>query len=753
MKQAERAGQAIGARLRAGSVIIVLASVGATTLLAHQDDPKLQDRQAPVAAAVWRKAIDPPLPRGTFQSDGEIEMTSWLPLNNFQGNPSTGSDCWGYTSSSGREYALFTHEAGTAVVEITDPANATIVAEISGPNSLWRDIKIFGNRAYAVSEGGDGVQVINLANIDLGLAPLEGTITSGGTTATHNIAINEDSGYLYRLGGSSNGLRIYDLNASATNPPNVANWSDRYVHDAQIITYPDGSGQWAGREIAFCCAGNNGGWNETGLTILDVTNKSNIVELAHFQHTNNNYSHQGWLSDDLQYFYLNDELDEQNTGSLTTTRIINVSNLNSPYQAGTCTSGSSSIDHNLYIRGDVMYQANYRSGVRVFDITDRVNPVQTAWFDTYPSDDGASFNGLWSVYPFFPSGTVIGSDLERGLFVWRLEPPPMTVTVLDELPTQLDPSGGDAFDIEVTFAEGIALDEAGSHLAWTDSEGAHHADLSIVDGGDPLVLRAIFGGSVCGDVVEYYAVVAADSGDTRTVGNGTAVSADGLTTSLDVDFQSSAGWSTSGDATDGQWNVGVPIDCSRGDPPADFDGSGACALTDNSSANGCNSDVDGGTTTFTSPMIDASAGGILFYARWLDNSYGASPNEDSMYVDISDNGGASWTQIEKVGPSGPDTGGGWIETEFDLAGIAGYSPSAMTRLRFSVEDIGEGSVVEAGIDAIRINSIECDESCPGDLDGNGIVDVEDLLTAIAGFGTDYMVEDILEVLGAFGTNC
>ncbi len=732
--------------------IVVLASIGASVALGHQDDPKLQDREAPVLAPAWRKATSPPLTRGTFQSEGDIEMTSWLPLGEFQGNPSTGSDCWGYTSPSGREYALFTHESGTAVVEITDPSNAQIVGEIDGPNSLWRDIKVFGIRAYAVSEGGSGIQVINLANVDLGLVTLENTVTTGGSAATHNVVLNEESGYLYRAGGGS-GLRIYDLNASASNPPYIGSWDDRYVHDAQIITYPDGSGQWAGREIAFCCAGTNNGWNETGLTILDITDKGNIVQLAHLQYAQNNYSHQGWLSEDRNYFYLNDELDEQNTGSLTTTRIIDVSNLNSPFQAGTCTTGSTSIDHNLYIRGDVMYQANYRSGIRVFDISDRLNPVQTTWFDTYPGSDVASFNGLWSVYPFFPSGTVIGSDLERGLFVWRLEPPAMSVALLNEVPEQLDPSGGDSFDIEVTFAQGINLDANASQLTWMDSEGSHQSDLSIVDSGDPMVLRAIFGASVCGDVVGYQAIVAADSGDTRSVGNGTAISADGLTTSLDVNFQSSTGWATSGNATDGQWNIGVPVNCDRGDPPADFDGSGSCALTDNSSGSACNSDVDGGTTTLTSPVIDASTGGVLSYARWLDNSYGASPDEDSMYVDISDDSGASWTQLEQVGPSGPDTVGGWIETEFDLASIAGYTPSANTQLRFSVEDIGDGSVVEAGIDAIVISSIVCDELCPGDLDGNGFVDVEDLLTAIAGFGTDYMVEDLLVVLAAFGSDC
>ncbi len=731
-----------------------LAAVLTAVVVGHQDDPKLQDRQPLVPGQIWTKASDIALPAGSFDSVGDIEMTSWIPLNNFMGNPSTGSDCWGYTSPSGREYALFTHESGTAVVEITDPNDATIVGEIDGPDSLWRDIKVFGARAYAISEGGDGIQVINLANVDLGLVTLENTITTGGTTATHNVVINEDSGYLYRCGGGSNGLRIYDLNANPANPTYITSWPTKYVHDAQIVTYPEGT-PYAGREIAFLCGGYNGGWGETGLTILDVTDKSNIFIVGETEYSNNHYSHQGWLSEDFQYFYLNDELDEQNTGSTTTTRILDVSDLSSPFLAGTCSTGSSAIDHNLYILGDTMYQANYRSGVRIFDISNRLNPVQTGWFDTYPEDDGAAFNGLWSVYPYFPSGTVIGSDLERGLFVWRMEPPAMTVSVVTELPEMISPAGGQSFDIEVSFAEGIGLDAAASKLYWSDSKGDHSAVLDIVDNGNPMLLRAEFGPSVCGDVVGFHAIVTADSGDSRSVGTGAALSADDVQLGTDVDFEDNSGWTTSGTATDGQWDFGVPVDCNRGDPPSDHDGSGSAALTDNSSAGSCNSDVDGGYTELTSPTLDASNGGQLSYARWLDNTFGASPGEDSMYVHISDDNGATWTQLEQVGPTGPDASGGWVTAEHDLDGIAGYTPSATTKLRFTAEDTGDGSVVEAAVDAVRIFSVVCDDTqpCPGDLNGDSTVDVNDILEAIAGYGDQYDVEDILAVLADFGTDC
>ena len=300
------------------------------------------------------------------------------------------------------------------IVEITNPGNAQVVATLPGNNSLWRDIKTYGTYMYAVSEGGGGIQVFNLANIDLGQVQ---TLSSAGSGSSHNVAIDTESGFLYRTGASNDGLKIYSL-ANPAAPVEVGQWSDRYTHDAQIVTYTDGP--YAGRQIAFCCGGFNSGWNDTGLTIVDVTNKSNPFVVGQSYYSGAQYSHQGWLSEDRSLFYLNDELDEQYNGTLTTTRVLNVEDLSNPHLVSTFTSGSTSIDHNLYTHNGYVFEANYRSGLRVFDASNPTNPVQYGFFDTYPSNDNASFNGLWNVYPFFPSGTVIGSDLERGLFVWEL---------------------------------------------------------------------------------------------------------------------------------------------------------------------------------------------------------------------------------------------------------------------------------------------------------------------------------------------
>lgn len=162
-----------------------------------------------------------------------MHLLGWLPLGSLSAGAVNGNDCWGYASPSGREYAIIGTSNGTAFVEVTNPTDPVLVSFINGPGSLWRDMKVFGNRAYAVSEGGGGIQVFNMSLIDSGIVTLSNSVTTGGNNRTHNVFINEDSGYLYRAGGGDEvlGARIYDLNADPDNPPFVAEWNDRYFHD------------------------------------------------------------------------------------------------------------------------------------------------------------------------------------------------------------------------------------------------------------------------------------------------------------------------------------------------------------------------------------------------------------------------------------------------------------------------------------------------------------------------------------------
>lgn len=388
--------------------------------------------QPPYGGPGWRAAAGgaPPI---DFPKKG-LALLSWVPPLEFDLTVPSVNDCWGYVSPSGREYALIGLSIGTGFVEVTNPVDAQIVTVMPGPNSTSRDIKVYQHYAYAVSEGGDGIQVFDLSEIDRGVVTLVNTVTEGGRPGTHNVAINEESGYLYRVGGGpeecsdpEKGLRIYTL-ADPENPVFVAEWSERYCHDAQVVNWTEEP--FAGREIAFCYANNTSGGGDPGIDILDVTNKAAISLIGSldlsappiFSHPAE-FSHQGWLSPDRRYVYLGDEAHEHEgtLGTPTTTRVIDVSDLTSPIQVATFTNGNTATDHNLYTLGNLIFEANYRSGVRVFDAAEPLAPVEFAYFDTYPEDNEARLNGLWSVYPYLPSGIVLGSDEQKGLFVWVLD--------------------------------------------------------------------------------------------------------------------------------------------------------------------------------------------------------------------------------------------------------------------------------------------------------------------------------------------
>ena len=427
-------------RTLASIAVFMLGAPSVALSLPHDDDPKILDRKPalkgsgfqrglPVGAllpgggrnpAHWNpSSLRPrqPTPMTSAASGPSIVLEAQLTLADLGGS-SSGNDCWGYTSPSGREYAIAGASSNLVFVEITNPGAPVIVQQFSVIGSLWHDMKVHGTHCYAVSEAGDGIRVYDMSAIDSGTVTELSAVTGNGTDATHNVAINNASGFLYRTGGGDNGLRMYSL-ANLDQPVFVGDWNDKYVHDAQIVSYT--SGPLAGRELAYCCAGLDGGFTNTGLTIVDVTNKANPIVLSEIGYADSFFSHQGWLSEDRQYFYLGDELDQLNGIDDTVTRVFDVSDPANPTFVSEFSNGVDAVSHNMYTKNGLLFQANYSSGLRIFDYASNpTNPQEVASFDTSPFS-GISSNGLWSCYPYFDSGTVIGSDLEGGLFIWSTD--------------------------------------------------------------------------------------------------------------------------------------------------------------------------------------------------------------------------------------------------------------------------------------------------------------------------------------------
>jgi len=731
------------------SIRVVSASIAAAaaasfigSALAHPDDPKIRDRQPRYEGPGWT-ASQGGEPAIGFPASN-VTLRAWLPLTAFGSQITSGNVVWHYVSPSGREYALFGHSHGTAVVEVTNPDAPVIVGQVTGPNSLWRDIRVYQDHCYAVSEGGSGVQVISLANVDQGQVTLVNTITTGPSpAATHTVFINEASGYLYRSGGGSNGLRIYSL-ANPSNPVYVSSWTNRYCHEVTVHSYT--SGPYAGREIAFVCGGFNGGFTNTGLVVVDVTDKQNLVILDEIQYPNGQFCHQGWLSNDLKYFYINDELDEDNLGIPCSTIIINVENLTNLSFAGSFTNNNTAIGHNLYIRGDLLYEANYRSGLRVFDLSaNPLNPPEVAYFDTWEQDDGAAFNGLWLCNPYLPSGIVLGSDIEKGLFVWSIGLPLISVSLPDGAPEYLAPSG-DAVRVQIEESQPGALQPGSAKLFYRAGLSGNYVESPLVPVSGDLY-DAVFPPIGCQTAVSYYITATDTNGVPITIppgapGTGTfnALSAFGATTALSDEMETDQGWTVGapGDnAITGIW-VRVDPNGTAAQPEDDHtpqpgvnawvtgQGSPGGALGDN--------DVDGGTTTLTSPTMSAVAeegDAYLEYYRWYSNNTGAAPNSDSMPISISNNNGFSWVQLELV----TENAGQWVKKSFRIADFV--APSAQMKVRLQASDLGAGSIVEAGIDDLRIFHVDCTPpppDLPGDLDGDCDVDSVDLNIVLTDFG-------------------
>ncbi len=720
--------------MRASTTATLLActllSGAVLTAVAHEDDGKVADRQPAVVAPAWREA-DGGLAADTFASSG-ITLKAWFPLASIDAAATSGNTCWGYVSPSGREYAIIGVSSGTGFFDITNPAAPVKVGFITGPTSLWRDFKVFGTRVYTVSEGGGHIQVIDIANIDNGVVSLIGTTTDATAAATHTVFINEQSGYLYRCGGGGNGLRLYNLNSTPNNPQLVGSWPSYYVHEAQVVTYT--SGPYAGKEIAFCCGGLSNGNVESGLYIVDCTNKASPTLLGRILYPSARYSHQGWLTEDRKYFLLGDELDEGATQSLTTTYVINVENLANPTYVGLFQNDTPAITHNGYTHQGKFYQANYRSGIRVFDIATPGNPAsinEVAWFDTYPVDDGASFNGLWACYPYYPSGTVIGSDLERGLFVWRMGEDAVQLSFPGGAPSLVSPAG-QSLSFDAVVQPGVTV--TNKRFYYNTPGGTQALSVSQVDADTFSVnLPAVACGSAVGLAVEF--TTATETFRLPSTGFLPAIAAFGVATGFTDEMEIDQGWTVGGAgdaATAGLWVRADPVGTTA-QPEDDHTVTGVrCWITGNGAVGGAvgAADIDGGQTTLTSPVFDATVVDTPYisYWRWYSNNAGAAPNEDSMPVEISNNGGTTWVSLEVVS----ENAGAWVQKNFRIADV--LAPTSAMRIRFRASDVLSGSVVEAGVDDVKLYGYDCTAARPADLNGDGTVDGADLGILLGNWG-------------------
>ncbi|MBW1297998.1 choice-of-anchor B family protein [Aquimarina litoralis] len=362
----------------------------------------------------------------------DYDLMSRISLS--QMSASSGNDSWGWTDSqTSKEYAIIGLNNGTAFIDVSDPTSPIYLGKLptATSNSLWRDVKVYSNHAYIVSEAsGHGMQVFDLTRLrNVSNPPVTFSADTRYTQFgnAHNIVINEDTGYAYIVGaqrgsGPYNGGPLFVNIQDPKNPINAGGFLSggqrAYTHDAQVVTYSGPDPDYTGREILI-------GSNEIEVVIADITDKSNPVTISTIRYPNIGYVHQGWFTDDMRYFLLGDETDEQGVGFNTRTIIFDFQDLDNPQQHMIYNGPTAATDHNGYVKGDKFYLANYRAGFRVIDISDigNTNINEIGYFDTFPSSNSASFNGVWNVYPYFASGNIVISDIEGGFFLVRKSDP------------------------------------------------------------------------------------------------------------------------------------------------------------------------------------------------------------------------------------------------------------------------------------------------------------------------------------------
>ena len=372
---------------------------------------------------------------------GNVDLVSFLPSEEMEMDRGVlVSDVWGWTDpETGIEYGLIGHMGGTVFLDLSTPMNprylGTLPRTEGSPASIWRDIKVYKDHAFIVADNAweHGMQIFDLTQLrGLVDTPVEFEVTAqyDQIHSAHNIVINEETGYAFAVGASAGGetcgggLHMIDIREPQA-PVFAGCFADEttgrrktgYTHDAQCVIYHGPDSEYAGREICF-------GANETAISISDVTDKENPVAIGTGSYPDAVYVHQGWLTEDHSYFFQNDELDEiQGKVDKTRTLIWDVRDLGDPIMIREFYGPTSASDHNLYVHGDLMYQTNYKSGLRIIDVSSPEDPLEIGHFDTTPyGADTSGYNGTSGSYPFFESGMIVVISLREGVFILKKQP-------------------------------------------------------------------------------------------------------------------------------------------------------------------------------------------------------------------------------------------------------------------------------------------------------------------------------------------
>ncbi len=678
-----------------------------------------------------------------------LQLRSNLPYS-----PSELANIGGYVDALGNEYALVGTDFGLSIVDVTDPANPVIKITVNGINSIWREVKTYRNVAYVTTEGGGGLQIIDLSNLPTsvnttyysGDGPIAGQITS-----IHALHCDTAKAFLYLYGSSvGNGNTIFLDLTDPLNPTYAGEYvypgtsNDNYVHDGYVEN-----------DTMYESHIYNGFF-----TVVDVRNKSNPVLLA-TQQTPTNFTHNTWLSVDHKTLFTTDE----NSGSyLGAYDISDLSNIKESSRFQTAP-GSGAIIHNTHILNDYAITSWYKEGVVITDVARPQNPIEVGHYDTYPQGSGDGFNGCWGVYPFLPSGNIIAADIDNGLFVLTptyirgcylegiitdsVTNATINGALVEVLTTILSKNSNalgeyktgtaisGTYDIRVSKAgyfpktiTGVSLsngvlttlDVALSPFQTFAFSGTVLDSLTALSvPGATVIISSVSGltykttADITGAftfsavVPDVYTVYAGRWGyrtncQSQTLVQGTPITAT-IAPGYYDDFTFDYGWTVSGTSSN-SWERGEPVGTYNGasveiNPENDIltDCSDSCFVTDNRGAPYNATDVDNGNTILTSPIFDGMIyqdPTLSYYRRYLDINGTGAPN-DTMRISISN--GTSTVRVESIGPN-VGSNGNWIQHSVLLSSL--ITVTSTMSLIVEVEDVTPGNIVEGALDQFEV---------------------------------------------------
>lgn len=661
------------------------------------------------------------------------------------------SNIHGYTDTTGREYALVGWYNGTSIVDVTNPSTPIQIAQISGQQSSWREIKTWGKYAYVTTEAGGGLQIINLSNLPGTSLPVTywtPTISGQQLGSIHSLHIDNGKAYLYGSDVGNGGALIADISTNPIAPVYLGKYDSYYIHDGYVkndTLYP---------------AHINDGF----FSIVDATNVASPIVLA-TKNTPNNFTHNTWLNQAGTHLFTTDEV---NNSFLACYDITNTSNVTEVSRIQSQNPGSGSMVHNTQIiqknGGEFAVTSWYKDGVVITDVTKPNNLVNIAWYDTYTQGSGGNSEGCWGVFPYLPSGNLIASDISNGLFV--LSPTYIRACYLEGLVTDAsttNPILGASISIISTginqtstslgnYATGYAT--AGSYSVTYAKAGYVSQTVVVTLNNGATTIQNIQlvplttfakNGQVINSSTNLgvpYARVRLKSNtftfDTLCDVNGnfnfnnlyadnytfsagkwlfktnciSNQTVSGSVGSLSIsiipqifdDFTFNLGWTVNSTATTGKWERAKPKGTLNGSTPANpnmdvnHDCDSLAFVTGNTGVTSSDDDVDNGYTVLSSPSFNlvGYTNPYIKYARWFFNSGGSGLPNDSLKIYI--NNGTQNYILETVTLSSINNSS-WVEKNISLSGV---TISSNMKLFVRTADVSPGNLVEAGFDHFSI---------------------------------------------------